>query len=151
LGTFFKETVAFADEMMAYVRSLEQRVKTLEEEKRVLEQKLVIGRQGQPGTDNGFVLDSPMWDPSEPSPRPDASRPEAVVQALQVLEVREQVEGAAPAPGSASRGPHGPAGMDDGERALVREMCNVVWRKLEDSPVCGSAGMLGPLGPLSRR
>lgn len=24
--------------------------------------------------------------------------------------------------------------MDDGEKALVREMCNVVWRKLEDSP-----------------
>lgn len=48
------------------------------------------------------------------------SRPEAVVQALQVLEVREQLE-------------NNPAGdadmnsdeMDEGEKALLREMCNV--------------------------
>lgn len=52
-------------------------------------------------------------------------RPEAVVQALQVLEVREQLErGGTPA--------HQPSpnlgtaeDLDDGEKALVREMCNV--------------------------
>ncbi|VVC95619.1 unnamed protein product [Leptidea sinapis] len=52
-------------------------------------------------------------------------RPEAVVRALQVLEVREQVERERrrPAPD-----------LDTGEQALVREMCNVVWGKLEDCP-----------------
>lgn len=56
------------------------------------------------------------------------------MQALQVLEVREQVERAVP-PGtptisssvsSVSNGVEGPVlDMDDGEKALVREMCNV--------------------------
>lgn len=52
-------------------------------------------------------------------------RPEAVVRALQVLEVRERVERERrrPAPD-----------LDTGEQALVREMCNVVWGKLEDAP-----------------
>lgn len=52
-------------------------------------------------------------------------RPEAVVRALQVLEVRETVERERrrPAPD-----------LDSGEQALVREMCNVVWGKLEDAP-----------------
>ncbi|XP_068632598.1 coiled-coil domain-containing protein 85C-A [Battus philenor] len=52
-------------------------------------------------------------------------RPEAVVRALQVLEVRERVERERrrPAPD-----------LDTGEQALVREMCNVVWGKLEEAP-----------------
>ncbi|KAG6445687.1 coiled-coil domain-containing protein 85C-B [Manduca sexta] len=55
-------------------------------------------------------------------------RPEAVVRALQVLEVRERVERERrrPAPD-----------LDSGEQALVREMCNVVWGKLEDAPPKG--------------
>lgn len=59
-----------------------------------------------------------------------AGRPEAVVRALQVLEVREQLERdrLGNLAGSALDQ------MDDGEKALVREMCNVVWRKLEGSP-----------------
>lgn len=52
-------------------------------------------------------------------------RPEAVVRALQVLEVRESVEQERrrPAPD-----------LDTGEQALVREMCNVAWGKLEEAP-----------------
>ncbi|XP_016987699.2 putative mediator of RNA polymerase II transcription subunit 26 [Drosophila rhopaloa] len=63
-------------------------------------------------------------------PEPIAGRPEAVVRALQVLEVREQLERdrLGNLAGSALDQ------MDDGEKALVREMCNVVWRKLEGSP-----------------
>ncbi|XP_061397619.1 probable serine/threonine-protein kinase yakA [Musca vetustissima] len=61
---------------------------------------------------------------------PISGRPEAVVRALQVLEVREQLE--------RDRLGHLTGNaidqMDDGEKALVREMCNVVWRKLEASP-----------------
>lgn len=82
-------------------------------------------------------------------------RPEAVVRALQILEVREQLErdrsttnigsgvgdsvAAEILNGGVVGGGVGVGGistehMDDGEKALVREMCNVVWRKLEDSP-----------------
>lgn len=52
-------------------------------------------------------------------------RPEAVVRALQVLEVREQLE--------RDRAGATASQMDDGEKALIREMCNVVWRKLEET------------------
>lgn len=59
-----------------------------------------------------------------------SGRPEAVVRALQILEVREQLD--------RERGGNAtsmsPEHMDDGEKALLREMCNVVWRKLEESP-----------------
>lgn len=59
-----------------------------------------------------------------------SGRPEAVVRALQILEVREQLErDRAGNPTSMS-----PEHMDDGEKALLREMCNVVWRKLGDHP-----------------
>jgi len=64
-----------------------------------------------------------------------SSCPEAVVQALQVLEVREQLErGAGAHEGSGGLEVLGAAGsnldmaaadLDDGEKALVREMCNV--------------------------
>jgi hypothetical protein len=54
-----------------------------------------------------------------------SERPEAVVRALQVLEVRERVE--------RERRRTAPD-LDNGEQALVREMCNVVWGKLEDTP-----------------
>jgi hypothetical protein len=64
-----------------------------------------------------------------------SSRPEAVVQALQVLEVREQLErGTGAHEGSGGLEALGAAGpnldmaaadLDDGEKALVREMCNV--------------------------
>lgn len=50
-----------------------------------------------------------------------ASPPEAVVQALQVLEVREQLERSV----SGSDMDLSTPDMDDGEKALLREMCNV--------------------------
>lgn len=55
----------------------------------------------------------------------DNGRREAVVQALQVLEVREQLE-------RGSSGSHEDPipPMDDGEKALLREMCNVSPSKL---------------------
>lgn len=88
---------------MQYVRSLEQRVKQLEEDKSVLQARAAQGWEAPPGE---------IWEnPNSPSENPHlGSRPEAVVRALQVLEVREQLE---------REGGH------DGEKALVREMCNV--------------------------
>ncbi|XP_055297965.1 coiled-coil domain-containing protein 85C [Sitodiplosis mosellana] len=58
-----------------------------------------------------------------------SGRPEAVVRALQILEVKEQLERDRAGNVSISPEHH----MDDGEKALLREMCNVVWRKLEDN------------------
>ncbi|KAG7213421.1 hypothetical protein KM043_002706 [Ampulex compressa] len=101
----------FNDQTMQYVRSLEQRVKQLEEDKSVLQARA-----------QGWEVPSgEVWDnQNSPNDNPHlGGRPEAVVRALQVLEVREQLE---------REGGH------DGEKALVREMCNVVWRKLEEGP-----------------
>ncbi|XP_014262156.1 coiled-coil domain-containing protein 85C [Cimex lectularius] len=92
-------------QMLEYIQRLEARIKVLEEENRSLHQKL-----GTP---------VPVWNSEVLSP------PQSVVQALQVLEVREQLERNTPDPG---------APMDQGEKALLREMCNVVWRKLEEGP-----------------
>lgn len=61
---------------------------------------------------------------------PISGRPEAVVRALQVLEVREQLEREKITSDTITE-------LDDKEKALVREMCNVVWRKLEESPEAG--------------
>lgn len=57
-----------------------------------------------------------------------SGRPEAVIRALQILEVREQLEN------DRTGGTPFLDHMDDGEKALVREMCNVVWKKLEENP-----------------
>lgn len=101
---------------MQYVRSLEQRVKQLEEDKSLLQAR-AQGWEVPPGE---------IWE-NQNSPGENThigGRPEAVVRALQVLEVREQLE---------REGGH------DGEKALVREMCNVsycldikisFWKKL---------------------
>lgn len=90
---------------MQYVRSLEQRIKQLEEDKSILQARA----QGWPP--NGPPND--VWEDPR-SPGGDefhlGSRPEAVVRALQVLEVREQLEREA---------------GHDAEKALAREMCNV--------------------------
>ncbi|XP_015591649.1 coiled-coil domain-containing protein 85C [Cephus cinctus] len=100
----------FNDQTMQYVRSLEQRVKQLEEDKNMLQAR-AQGWEPPPGE---------VWEnPGSPTEPHLSSRPEAVVRALQVLEVREQLE---------REDGH------DGEKALVREMCNVVWRKLEEDP-----------------
>lgn len=107
---------------MQYVRSLEQRVKQLEDDKRGLTHKI-------------NQLATSMGDPSLAVPS-DATagnalsgRPEAVVRALQVLEVREQLEMEGRLPpdlGGENMSDDCPsADMDDGEKALVREMCNV--------------------------
>nr|CAD7264396.1 unnamed protein product [Timema shepardi] len=99
-----------ADQMMQYVRSLERRVKQLEEEKVTLQQKVGQSAAPVPEVHGG-------WDTE------GGSRPEAVVQALQVLEVREKIErGNTPEQQQQSVLETNTAGLDDGEKALVREM-----------------------------
>lgn len=55
------------------------------------------------------------------------ARPEAVVHAMKVLEVHEQLDKTTDSELEFEE-------LAEGEKALVREMCNVVWRKLEDGP-----------------
>lgn len=68
---------------------------------------------------------------------PILGRPEAVVRALQVLEVREQLEREnKPLNNNNNNNNNDNSSdqLDDKEKALLREMCNVVWRKLEETP-----------------
>ncbi|XP_036818684.1 coiled-coil domain-containing protein 85C-A-like isoform X2 [Oncorhynchus mykiss] len=70
------------------------------------------------------------WSPSgEPSPPADylpvGQKPEAVVHAMKVLEVHENLEKKIPEDYDED--------LSEKEKAIVREMCNVVWRKLGDA------------------
>lgn len=103
---------------MQYVRSLEQRCKQLEDEKRQLLSKISQVSPSDP------ILNNPGALNDEP---PLSGRPEAVVRALQVLEVREQLEQGRQLEIRTTEEPseQNQQDMDDGEKALVREMCNV--------------------------
>lgn len=110
---------------MQYVRSLEQRVKQLEDEKRALQHKL---------KGSGLKVDVDPSVTTSSAAGVLSGRPEAVVRALQVLEVREQLERdggrcpperLTPAVTPENEIEDSNPDMDDGEKALVREMCNV--------------------------
>lgn len=105
------------DQTLQYVRSLERRI--LEHE------------SATTNSADGATNKTTNSETSNTNARPEilAERPEAVVRALQILEVREQLERDRAGNTSIS-----PEQMDDGEKALLREMCNVVWRKLEENP-----------------
>lgn len=128
-----------SDQTIQYVRSLERRIQQLEEEQSppTTPSKAMSKLESNAGT-NG--PSKPMT-PTKRIKMPQSitaqlssslssdpiinGRPEAVVRALQVLEVREQLE--------RDRAGATSSQMDDGEKALIREMCNVVWRKLEET------------------
>lgn len=107
-----------------YVRDLEARVRLLEEDNRALQ-----GRVAQTPTTGNIGPEPQQTVDGLPAL---SARPEAVVRALQVLEVRDRLDR------DRERGisvdDDSSADMDDSEKALVREMCNVVWRKLEEMP-----------------
>lgn len=58
------------------------------------------------------------------------------MRALQVLEVREQLERENKPLNNNNNNNNDNSSdqLDDKEKALLREMCNVVWRKLEETP-----------------
>ncbi|XP_018582825.1 coiled-coil domain-containing protein 85C-A isoform X2 [Scleropages formosus] len=62
---------------------------------------------------------------TKPSYLPAAQKPEAVVHAMKVLEVHENLDRQSPEDYEED--------LSEKEKAIVREMCNVVWRKLEDA------------------
>lgn len=111
--------ITLTDQTLQYVRSLEQRISQLEQEHNNNSTNIhnnnshnadtnTNGNGNSDGNTNGDLM----------------PRPEAVVRALQILEVKEQLE----------RDRVSSEEMDENEKALLREMCNVVWRKLEENP-----------------
>ncbi|XP_033125818.1 uncharacterized protein LOC117123878 isoform X2 [Anneissia japonica] len=99
-----------------YIRELELRVKVLEEEKRQLAK---LKRNGQGDGQDPDIQPSSMMPHYQGGGKTDA-----VANAFKVLEVHEQIDD--------RKLPVENESMSDKERAIVREMCNVVWRKLED-------------------
>ncbi|XP_038075157.1 coiled-coil domain-containing protein 85C-like [Patiria miniata] len=106
------------DDQNTYIRQLEDRVHALEKEKRQMGQASHGVQQYAPGLQNG-----------EPQPgKPKVPhKPDSMAHALKVLEVHDKLDYGTP---SGSDTEH----MNDNHKAIVREMCNVVWRKLGDDP-----------------
>ncbi|XP_047201016.1 coiled-coil domain-containing protein 85C-A-like [Girardinichthys multiradiatus] len=98
-----------------YMRELENKVRILEEENKLL----II--QNCPRTPSGELSPTGFY-------LPLGQKPEAVVHAMKVLEVHEKLD----SPNSREYDED----LNEKEKAIVREMCNVVWRKLGD--VAGS-------------
>lgn len=134
-----------SDQTLQYVRSLESRIRQLEEERCAILKSVPLSQSNGSGpqannnnnncntvNNNTLINNSNTANQTSTASDPISGRPEAVVRALQVLEVREQLERERIGPNKLDAGQ-----LDDGEKALVREMCNVVWRKLEDAPNTG--------------
>lgn len=130
-----------------YIRQLETKVKLLEDDNKLLSQhsshsELRTLRKGLTPYHSESQLSSlsqyqePLQNgtariTSDVSPTPPAGyipvvqKPEAVVHAMKVLEVHENLDRQAPDSYEED--------LSEKEKAIVREMCNVVWRKLGDA------------------
>lgn len=118
-------------QVLHYVRNLERRVQELEEKlglRQMKDQKMehnvprnLYGKRD--GWSGAHLRDTRQLQMNQVSP---ISKPEAVVHAMKVLEVHDQLEKSVESDFESE--------LAEGEKALVREMCNVVWRKLEDGP-----------------
>ncbi|KAM9155802.1 coiled-coil domain-containing protein 85A isoform 1-T1 [Pangshura tecta] len=108
------------DSTLSYVRQLEARVRQLEEENRMLPQgplRMPSGADGSYCSPNHPASFSGHVSPSQ--------QPEAVVNAIKVLEAQENID--------RQHGKEYDHDLSEPEKAIVREMCNVVWRKLGDA------------------
>ncbi|XP_007942799.1 coiled-coil domain-containing protein 85C [Orycteropus afer afer] len=143
---FWRDPVSCGDPSSTYIRQLETKVKLLEGDNKLLTQQAGPGeyrtlRKGFSPYHSESQLTSllPSYQDSLqngpaclelPSPPPSgygssAQKPEAVMHAMKVLEVHENLD----------RQPRDSCEEDltEKEKAIVREMCNVVWRKLGDA------------------
>ncbi|XP_076604987.1 coiled-coil domain-containing protein 85C-A [Chaetodon auriga] len=145
----FHRGTGLSDASASYIRQLENQVRMLEDEnKQLLSQingeevmKLRNGlslyhseaqlSQFQDNMHNGAArTPSGELSPTELC-LPSGQKPEAVVHAMKVLEVRERVDRQSLQEYDDD--------LNDKEKAIVREMCNVVWRKLGDVASCNSS------------
>ncbi|XP_042908681.1 coiled-coil domain-containing protein 85B isoform X2 [Parasteatoda tepidariorum] len=109
-------------QVLQYIKNLERKVQELEENK-LREMKNKIGHKyyNKSNWNDGNSRDL------KPNESLSLSKPEAVVHAMKVLEIHEQMEKNLESDLESEE-------LAEGEKALVREMCNVAWRKLEDGP-----------------
>ncbi|KAM3917971.1 coiled-coil domain-containing protein 85C [Leptodactylus fuscus] len=130
-----------------YIRQLETKVKLLEDDNKLLSQhsshsELRTLRKGlspyhsesqlsslsqyQEPLQNGTARITSDLSSTPPAGYiPVVQKPEAVVHAMKVLEVHENLDRQAPDSYEED--------LSEKEKAIVREMCNVVWRKLGDA------------------
>ncbi|XP_064178488.1 coiled-coil domain-containing protein 85C-A-like isoform X15 [Anguilla rostrata] len=128
-----------------YIRQLESKVRILEDDNKLLTQgnpgDLKTLRKGLslyhsesqlsslPQYPDALQNGSARTANSDTSPTvgypPSAQKPEAVVHAMKVLEVHEKLDKQIPEDYEED--------LSEKEKAIVREMCNVVWRKLGDA------------------
>ncbi|XP_068110895.1 coiled-coil domain-containing protein 85C [Hyperolius riggenbachi] len=131
------------DSSSNYIRQLETKVRLLEDDNKLLSQHsshsdLRSLRKGlspyhsesQLSSLSQFQENGPARLPSELTSTPPAGyisvqKPEAVVHAMKVLEVHENLDRQAADSYEED--------LSEKEKAIVREMCNVVWRKLGDA------------------
>ncbi|XP_030307581.1 coiled-coil domain-containing protein 85C isoform X2 [Calypte anna] len=100
------------DSSSNYIRQLETKVKLLEDDNKLLSQgpsRMTADLASSPAA--GYV--------------PVGQKPEAVVHAMKVLEVHENLD--------RQMQDNYEEDLSEKEKAIVREMCNVVWRKLGDA------------------
>ncbi|KAI8784341.1 trithorax group protein osa isoform X1 [Biomphalaria glabrata] len=128
-GISSSNTYSTSGSVANYIRELELKVQRLEEEKNLLTQRVdFIGpdwRHASSEVGNMAVSNNdPLLHGSVPGHVKSSvsNKPEAVVHAMKVLQVHEELE----------KIPYQDEDLDDPEKAIVREMCNVVWRKLGD-------------------
>ncbi|XP_078000410.1 coiled-coil domain-containing protein 85C-like [Glandiceps talaboti] len=128
------------EQTLQYIKHLEEYVHRLEEDKRQLAQVVDRTGHGEGQRDTRFTHNSANYRdlPNASSQRQLSNtdvgfaptnlpnKPEAVVHAMKVLEVHEHLD-------RLSLEHTDTDGMNAKEAAIVREMCNVVWRKLGDS------------------
>ncbi|XP_013869158.1 coiled-coil domain-containing protein 85C [Austrofundulus limnaeus] len=102
---------AHRDASDSYIQQLENKVRLLVEENQLLQQKPAQTSSGERSPTGLYPL--------------LGQKPEAVVHAMKVLEVHEKLDR------QSSREYN--EDLSEKEKAIVREMCNVVWRKLGDA------------------
>ncbi|XP_029705019.1 coiled-coil domain-containing protein 85C-B isoform X3 [Takifugu rubripes] len=135
-----------SDPSSNYIRQLETKVRILEDDNKLLSQQCNPGdlralRKGMslyhsesqlsslPQRQDAMHVGTGRLPTSESSPATGylscVQKPEAVVHAMKVLEVHENLDKQVPEDYEDD--------LSEKEKAIVREMCNVVWRKLGDA------------------
>ncbi|KAF1375197.1 hypothetical protein PFLUV_G00237010 [Perca fluviatilis] len=139
----FQSGDGLSDELASYVRQLENKMRMLEDENNQLLSQTNGGEaktlrkglssyhletqlsQFQDNMNNGDAQTSSSEPFSTELYLPHRLKPEAIVHAMKVLDVHEKLD----RPCSQEYDDD----LNDKEKAIVREMCNVVWRKLGDA------------------
>ncbi|XP_035850797.1 coiled-coil domain-containing protein 85C-A-like isoform X1 [Sander lucioperca] len=139
----FQSGDGLSDELANYVRQLENKMKMLEDENNQLLSQTNGGEvetlrkglsfyhsetqlsQFQDNMNNGDAQTSSSEPFSTELYLPPRLKPEAIVHAMKVLDVHEKLD--------RQCSQEYDDDLNDKEKAIVREMCNVVWRKLGDA------------------